>query len=145
MDPRPRSSSRRPCRSFRSQGRSTTWRPRARNRRPSCRWQPRRPNRPADLNGPETTIVEPEALPVLPEPGAEYDLAPESEESAPELQVAAAETESALRSEWTRDHDRRAGGPAGPSGARGGVRPGARERGIGARAAGGSRGDRIGP
>jgi dipeptidyl aminopeptidase/acylaminoacyl peptidase len=48
------------------------------------------------LNGPETTIVEPEALPVLPEPGAEYDLAPESEESAPELQVAAAETESAL-------------------------------------------------
>jgi len=46
------------------------------------------------LNGPEPAIVEPEALPDLPEPGAEYDLAPESEGSAPELQVAAAETES---------------------------------------------------
>ena len=43
------------------------------------------------LNGPEPAILEPEALPDLPEPGAEYDLAPESEESAPELQVAAAE------------------------------------------------------
>jgi dipeptidyl aminopeptidase/acylaminoacyl peptidase len=46
------------------------------------------------LNGPETEIAEPEALPYLPEPGAEYDLAPESEDSAPELQVAAADTES---------------------------------------------------
>ena len=48
------------------------------------------------LNGPEPAILEPEALPDLPEPGAEYDLAPESEEeSIPELQVAAAETEAA--------------------------------------------------
>jgi hypothetical protein len=46
------------------------------------------------LNGPETEIAEPEALPYLPEPGAEYDLPPESEDSAPELQVAAADTES---------------------------------------------------
>ncbi len=46
------------------------------------------------LNEPEPEIFEPEALPDLPEPGAEYDLAPESEDSAPELQVAASETES---------------------------------------------------
>ena len=46
------------------------------------------------LNGPEPAIVEPEALPDLPEPGPEYDLAPESEESPPELQVAAAEADS---------------------------------------------------
>ncbi|HLQ22433.1 MAG TPA: FHA domain-containing protein, partial [Gemmatimonadales bacterium] len=46
------------------------------------------------LAGLEPEIFEPEALPDLPEPGAEYDLAPESEDSAPELQVAAAEAES---------------------------------------------------
>jgi dipeptidyl aminopeptidase/acylaminoacyl peptidase len=46
------------------------------------------------LNGPEPLILEPEALPYLPEPGAEYDLAPESEEeSTPELPVAATEAE----------------------------------------------------
>jgi len=47
------------------------------------------------LNGPEPEITEPEALPDLPEPGAEYDLAPESEELAPQLHVAAAEEEQA--------------------------------------------------
>src|SRR6267378_3202858 len=49
------------------------------------------------LNGPEPEITEPEALPYLPEPGAEYDLAPESEELAPQLHVAAAEAEQAER------------------------------------------------
>ncbi|HYR50144.1 MAG TPA: prolyl oligopeptidase family serine peptidase, partial [Candidatus Eisenbacteria bacterium] len=47
-------------------------------------------------SGPAPEIFEPEALPNLPEPGAEYDLAPESEETAPELQVAATETESEI-------------------------------------------------
>jgi len=47
-------------------------------------------------SGPAPEMFEPEALPNLPEPGAEYDLAPESEETAPELQVAATETESEI-------------------------------------------------
>ena len=51
------------------------------------------------LHGPEPEVFEPEALPDLPVPLAEYDLAPESEETAPELQVAAAETELELARE----------------------------------------------
>jgi hypothetical protein len=47
-------------------------------------------------NGPEPEIVEPQGLPDLPEPGREYDLAPESEESLPELQVAAADSETEM-------------------------------------------------
>src|SRR6266566_8026653 len=45
------------------------------------------------LSGPDPEVTEPEALPDLPEPADEYDLAPESEELAPALQVAAAEAE----------------------------------------------------
>ena len=45
------------------------------------------------LSGPDLEITEPEALPDLPEPADEYDLAPESEELAPALQMAAAEAE----------------------------------------------------